>query len=429
VLHLDVAYTPGLWFGVVNYGGAIYLYCGELNVYAGSFNVVDAHILDIPPSDNIPYNLRIEQNGPIFYCYIDNILVWITEYYVINSSEFSEYTGPGYQFTGIGSLSVTGSPSVAYWDNFTVSVGSPVVAAAPVFRPIYHTDLPGIWDTKSGIPHRSYNLFCSPGGALGLKHLEIGAISATLDDVANVGRIFAERSLSLGVSHDSAPTRGLLVSLDGVTTQFFLARDYNVAHGMLGYTATDVFAKAEIFEAAVGGLLLTGLKDSGGVAGKALTLRGLLGEAADTTKSTAGIGIVSIDAAVKSGSGATTAGANENLLTVRSYTTTRFILDADGDSHQDVGTAWTNFDAEDDTEILDALAIAVAREEDPIRLGITNFIENHRETLERLRLVSFNENGHHFVNMSRLTMLLVGAVRQQSVRLASTERRLLEAGI
>jgi hypothetical protein len=43
-------------------------------------------------------------------------------------------------------------------------------------------------------------------------------------------------------------------------------------------------------------------------------------------------------------------------------------------------------------------------------------------------LVTFNDDGHHFINMSRLTMLLVGAVRQVNDRLGRFEQTLLAMG-
>jgi hypothetical protein len=48
-------------------------------------------------------------------------------------------------------------------------------------------------------------------------------------------------------------------------------------------------------------------------------------------------------------------------------------------------------------------------------------LKYNREALERLKLVSFNDDGHHFVNMSKLAMLLTGAVRQQAQRLQHLE--------
>jgi hypothetical protein len=101
-------------------------------------------------------------------------------------------------------------------------------------------------------------------------------------------------------------------------------------------------------------------------------------------------------------------------MAVRNNTTTRFILDSDGDSHQDVGTAWTNFDDYDDAGLLTDLSLAVSRPGDPIREGFGEFLKYNRAALERAKLVTFNDDGHHFVNMSKLAMLLTGAVRQQA---------------
>jgi hypothetical protein len=121
---------------------------------------------------------------------------------------------------------------------------------------------------------------------------------------------------------------------------------------------------------------------------------------------------------LKSGTGAGDLSANANILAVLNNDTARFILDADGDSHQDVGTAWTNFDAFDDAALLTDLSLAVSQAEDVAALRIREqfgeFLKYNREALERLRLVTFNDDGHHFVNMSKLAMLLTGAVRQQA---------------
>jgi hypothetical protein len=51
-------------------------------------------------------------------------------------------------------------------------------------------------------------------------------------------------------------------------------------------------------------------------------------------------------------------------------------------------------------------------------------LKYNREALERLRLVTFNDDGHHFVNMSKLAMLLTGAVRQQAEALQMQKGRI-----
>ena len=117
-------------------------------------------------------------------------------------------------------------------------------------------------------------------------------------------------------------------------------------------------------------------------------------------------------------------GANVNLVVVRDLTTTRFILDSDGDSHQDVGTAWTNFDREDDVALLTTLAAEVGRPGNEVAEAFGQFITSSKTELKRLGVLSGDEPGHPFINMSRLTMLLVGAVRQQGLKLHLLERKL-----
>lgn len=195
----------------------------------------------------------------------------------------------------------------------------------------------------------------------------------------------------------------------------------DVAHGMtaIAYT-TSVYGDFKKARGANGGLKISGYDD--GEANSALLLQGYQGAAVTTTKSTSGFGVCRINATKKNGTGATTIGADGNILSIEDDGTVRFILDADGDSHQDVGTAWTNFDDHEDVELLHALSAGVSRTGDPLKRAFGRLLTKHRATLERNGIVTFNKNGHHFVNWSRLHMLMVGAVRQQAERLEVTVR-------
>jgi len=144
----------------------------------------------------------------------------------------------------------------------------------------------------------------------------------------------------------------------------------------------------------------------------------------DVSKSTSALGATIITGAKKSGTTVDVMGSDANILTVRNGTLARFILDAEGDSHQDVGTAWTNFDAHRDVDLLTALSVHVSGEADPIRCNFASFLDFNRQRLQDLKLVTFNDDGHHFVNMSKLTMLLTGAVRQMATRMDAIEEKL-----
>lgn len=199
----------------------------------------------------------------------------------------------------------------------------------------------------------------------------------------------------------------------------------NIATGVsLPAIETDTSGYIGMLSASYGGTFLFGINDSSdAAANSAVYIQGIKGTTGDTTKSTAGGGAVIIEGGYLNAGVAAALGANTNILAVMSYGTTRFILDADGDSHQDVGTAWTNFDTHDDTALLNLLSAHVTRTDDPLRRNFAEWLERDRAPLEAARIVTFNDDGHHFINWSRANMLIIGAVRQMADKLQAAAER------
>jgi hypothetical protein len=230
----------------------------------------------------------------------------------------------------------------------------------------------------------------------------------------------------LGDTANAKMTLGLTINQGAADDEALALKSSDVAHGMTTIAETDTYGLFMKTAATTGGLEIIGLGEaSDGI--KLLALPTTV----DATKSAAAVGATCINAFKANGTGIAAVDANTNLVVVQSAGSTFFILDSDGDSHQDVGTAWTNFDDHDDLALLTALSVQVSRPDDPIKRAFREYIEAHRETLEKAKLVTFNDDGHHFVNMSRLSMLLVGAVRQMGQknadltgRLAAIEQRL-----
>jgi hypothetical protein len=216
----------------------------------------------------------------------------------------------------------------------------------------------------------------------------------------------------IGDTSNANMTLGLTINQGGADNSILAFKSSDVAHGMTTLAETDTYARFQKVNAASGGLAITGYDGTSAIA---MTLSAIAG-ATDATRSTAGQAPLVYDAFLKSGTSAGALGADKNMVVFRDFGTVRFILDSDGDSHQDVGTAWTNFHGHDDMTLVSALAANVTRPDDPIRADFGGWLFERREELERLRLVTFNDDGHHFVNMSRLTMLLVGAVQQIATR-------------
>lgn len=215
----------------------------------------------------------------------------------------------------------------------------------------------------------------------------------------------------IGATSNAKVTLGLTVNQGTADDEILaLKSGTDVAHGMTDVTETDTYGRFLKFSATDGGLFIDGLADTGGTG---LQLRGVM-VTDSATRSTSGVAPVMIDSALKSTTTVTTNAADKNIMCVRNSGTTRFILDSDGDSFQDVGTAWTNFDDHDDLTLLNSLSHHVAREGNQISEAFGGWLQANKAKLESLKLVSFNEDtdSRPFVNMSKLTMLLTGAVRQ-----------------
>jgi hypothetical protein len=217
-------------------------------------------------------------------------------------------------------------------------------------------------------------------------------------------------------------TLGLTLNQGANDNHILTLKSSDVAHPMTAIAEADTYGALLKADAAQGGLAIHSLRNIGNLS---LRIRALLGAAAQTTKATTSVGLLTLDAAVTDGgTGITDVAADGNLLVVRNNTTTRFIFDADGDSHQDVGTAWTNFDDYDDPLLCKALAMHVSRPTDPLRVAFGAVMSRYdRTALERAGLVRFNADGHHFVNMSRLTMLNTSGLYQVFDRLETVRRQ------
>jgi len=253
------------------------------------------------------------------------------------------------------------------------------------------------------------------------------ANSAALGN-SNILKITASGFQGIVYINDTANanmTTGLTINQAGADNEIFTLKSSDVGHGVTSISETDSFMMIAKASATGGGVELWSI----GGSTSSLILKGVA-VTADATRSTAGVAPFMAQGYIGSGVNAVTVGADKNIAAFRDASTTRFILDSDGDSHQDVGTAWTNFDDGDDLVRLNAVAIALARKGDPLRSAFVAHIEDQRAVLDAMpgkKLVAFNADGHHFVNMSRLAMLHTGAIRQLGMRLTKTEKRLASA--
>lgn len=287
----------------------------------------------------------------------------------------------------------------------------------------------------------------------GVLVIETGAGPSEVYRFTHAGMFFVKDTSNANM------TQGITINQGGADNEILALKSSDVSHAMTSLAEADTYATFVKHTAASGGFILAGYS----AATTGAQISGLH-TTDDTTKSTSGVGAIIIAGALRSGTSVTTLGANANILVVRNQTTTRFILDADGDSHQDAGrtlraaggaaddtgVGWTNYDSIDDLAALNSIAVTLSRPDDPdpIRSEFAANLHKHRSFVEAIPgkpLVSFNDgpggDGRPFVNMSRLTMLHTGAIRQLGVsvgedreelqalrtRVQELERRLLPA--
>jgi hypothetical protein len=255
--------------------------------------------------------------------------------------------------------------------------------------------------------------------------------------VGNGGTFTANATLTdggillVGDTANANMTKGLTLNQGAADNEILALKSSDVAHGLTDYGEADTYANFQKTDAAGGGLRIRALLDGDAAAGvAAFSMSAFSTNAANTTKTTAGLGLFNLTAGISSGTGVTGVGADGNLVTFGTNTTTRFIFDAEGSAHADV--EWTTFDIHNDVALLESLERAML---DPVRDAFGAFVGENRQRLQELGIVNFYDDGPRaMVNMTRLSMLLVGAVRQVSSRLdavlgrlENVERKLLTA--
>ena len=148
--------------------------------------------------------------------------------------------------------------------------------------------------------------------------------------------------LYIGDTANASMTVGLTINQGAADNEILAFKSSDVSHAMTAEAEADTYGKFFKHTANAGGLQISGLRDADGVAEGALSFTGLLGEAADTTKSTSGGGVINLTSVITNGStGATAVGSDGNLVVIHNGGSARFIFDAEGSGHADV--EWVAF--------------------------------------------------------------------------------------
>jgi hypothetical protein len=202
-----------------------------------------------------------------------------------------------------------------------------------------------------------------------------------------------------------------------------MASTGDVAHGMTSIVETAVYGAIDKYSVASGfhgGLSITGFSN----VDVGVRIRGIPTDG-DTTKATTSRAPVFLQANKKSGTSFGGMASNENLLVVANGGSTQFIVDLEGDIHYN-GTA-ASYDEYDDVGLV-RLATLETAVSGVIDSEFDRYITANKQELETAGLVTFNPDGQHFINLSKMQRVMAGGLWQLHERLARLERSLGDGG-
>jgi hypothetical protein len=234
----------------------------------------------------------------------------------------------------------------------------------------------------------------------------------------------------IGETANANMTIGLTINQAANDDEILAFKSSAVDHGGTGITETDTWGAFGKSSAAGGGLRIRGMSDAEGVTTGNTTLyfQSIPEDTAlDTAKSTSAQSGIMFDAYVgDGGTSVGTPGTNENIMVIRSGSTTRFIFDAEGSGHADV--EWVAFDDYDDIQMVrDVEAMMVPevfgeavkyREDDLVKYGLFGKDSIRMEPNGKMR---------GMMNTTRMTMLHHGTLKKLADRMEILQLQLNEA--
>lgn len=209
-------------------------------------------------------------------------------------------------------------------------------------------------------------------------------------------------------------TLGLTINQDVNDDEIVALKSSDVAHGITTATETNTYFTILKKDSANGGVRMDGYNE--GTIGMFL-----VGNA--TTEETAAPGNSSIANVMvvgqkKSGTSVGLQGANAHLFAIRNFGTTRWLVDAEGDTYRD-GTSNT-FDEWDDAQLARAFEIEMSPAK-VIRSKFDEFLQYSRDDLVRAGILT---GAGSFYNESQLLRLVTGGLWQVSTRMRETTEAL-----
>ena len=141
-------------------------------------------------------------------------------------------------------------------------------------------------------------------------------------------------------SANAKMTLGLTINQGAADDEILAFKSSDVNQPSTNYAEADTYGYVKKSGAAYGGVSIGAFTESG-TDGQTFLVYAVNADAANTTKSTSGEGLMQFDAAINSGTGSATVGTDGNMVAFTNNGNARFLFDAEGSGHADV--EWTTF--------------------------------------------------------------------------------------
>ena len=222
-------------------------------------------------------------------------------------------------------------------------------------------------------------------------------------------------SVNLATGAEASPDTnpgGITLNQGATDGAIMTFKSSDIAHGITNDAETDTYATIGKAQGATGGLQIKVMTEA--LDSERLVINTNGGGDLITTKSASGGGAIHIGVNNRNGSGTNVTNVNSdgNLLVIRNFTNTRFIFDAEGTFHSDVGTA--TYDEYEDAHLVRAMDLSTSTK-GLIASKFDDFVKYNHEDLAAARIVGREEDGtpNSMVNWTAMSQLHNGAIWQQ----------------
>jgi hypothetical protein len=219
----------------------------------------------------------------------------------------------------------------------------------------------------------------------------------------------------IGETSNANMTTGLTINQGAADDEAVALKSSDVAHGLTSIAETDTYYSLKKAGATTGGVIVQAVSDGADTTWRLRTFPRF----ADTNKTTAANAPIVLETAEHDGAGnQSDMTADANVLVVKARLSgslvARMLVDEDGDLYS--VTAAQAFDDFDDLALIESY--------DRIRAGFAGWAKEHEQQLIDLKVLGGPVSEGGLTNLSQLTRLLTGAMRQVGKRLDAVESRL-----